>query len=104
MQRLGLNPGGHETRRRCVLKTPGPESALRGHTAEPLADQRVDGAAPGHHAGLRRGLQPPVEDVAHPTSVTQPGDETKMIQDFSPGASGPRWPLSHGGASPDIRS
>ena len=94
MEMLGIDPGGDETRRRCVLKKPGHARELLVHTAEPMEDHRVDGAPPGDQAGLWRVLQRPVEYGAKTKFVKHPGHKTKMIQDLTPGSSVPRRLLS----------
>jgi hypothetical protein len=94
MKRLGINPGGDETRRRCVLKTYRPEIAWLVHKTKPLEESRCDGAALGDKAGLWRMLRHPVESGANTQFVQHPGDPTKRLQDFTPGRSGPRCLLS----------
>ena len=89
--RLGLHPGGDETRRRCVLNTPGPELAWPVHQATPREEPRCDGAAHGDQAGRWRMRQPPVASGAHPPFVPPPGAQTKRIHDCPPGRSVPRW-------------
>jgi hypothetical protein len=81
MQRRGVTHAGRQASSgRGILEPPRPQGEWLVHTAEAVADQRVDGMAGGDEAHLRGVLGRVVHDGADATGVTPACDEAQMIQ------------------------
>ena len=87
-ERLGLHPRGDEARRRGVLKPHGHEGAWRSHPAQPVADHRVDGAAPSDQAGRGGGCRGWSRPSPIPSSCNSPATSPRWAKTARPSGRG----------------